>query len=92
MAQDINYSPEQNDSISTGYARKLDMNLTEGEIEVMKLLAEGRTNGFIAEKLYRSTEAIRCRIKSLYIKLGISGEKYDKRLKLALLGQKLKEE
>ena len=68
-----------------------DMNLTENEKEVMKLIAEGRNNKFIAEKLYRSVGAIRARIKSLYIKLDIDGTKYDKRLKLALMGQEQKE-
>ena len=61
--------------------------LSEREKEVMKLIAEGRNNEFIAKKLYRSMGAIRSRIKSLYFKLDIDGTKYDKRLKLALLGQ-----
>ena len=65
--------------------------LSEGEKEVMKLIAEGRNNKFIAEKLYRSVDAIRSRIKKLYFKLDIDGNKYDKRLKLALLGQEQKE-
>ena len=91
MAQGINYSPEQHDSVSTDYARRLDMNLTEGEKEVMALIAEGTNNKFIAEKLYRSVHAIRSRIKNLYFKLDIDGTRYDKRLKLALLGQEQKE-
>jgi DNA-binding NarL/FixJ family response regulator len=91
MAQDINYSPEQHDSFSAGYVRRLDMNLTDGEKEVMALIAEGRNNEFIAKKLYRSVDAIRSRIKKLYFKLNIDGTKYDKRLKLALMGQEQKE-
>jgi len=67
------------------------MKLTENEKEVMKLIAEGRNNKFIAKKLYRSMGAIRSRIKNLYFKLDIDGNKYDKRLKLALLGQEQKE-
>ena len=63
--------------------------LTEKEIEVLKLIAEGRNNDFIAERLYRSKDAIRSRIKKLYIKYGIRGDRYDKRLKLALLGKEL---
>lgn len=65
--------------------------LSEGEKEVMKLIAEGRNNKFIAEKLYRSMGAIRSRIKSLYFKLDIDGNQCNKRLKLALLGQEQKE-
>ena len=68
------------------------INITDGEKEVMKLIAEGRNNEYIAEKLYRSVDAIRARLKNLYLKLNISGSKYDKRLKLALLGQELKED
>jgi len=66
--------------------------LSEGEKEVMKLIGEGRNNKFIAETLYLSIHAIRSRLKSLYFKLDIDGNKYDKRLKLALLGQEFKEE
>ena len=66
--------------------------LSEGEKEVMKLIAEGRSNEFIAKKLYRSMGAIRSRIKRLYFKLDIDGTKYDKRLKLALMGQEQKED
>ena len=65
--------------------------LTENEKEVMKLIAEGRNNEFIAKKLYRSKHTIRSRLKSLYIKFDIDGNQYDKRLKLALLGQEKKE-
>ena len=67
------------------------MKLTENEKEVMKLIAEGRNNKFIAKKLYRSTHTIRSRLKSLYFKFDIDGTKYDKRLKLALLGQEQRE-
>ena len=67
------------------------INLSENEIEVLKLIAEGRNNKFIAEKLYRSMGAIRSRLKDLYRKLNIDGNQYDKRLKLALLGQEKKE-
>lgn len=88
MAVDINYSPEQNDSISTNYEPgRLNVSLTERELEVMKLVAKGRSNEFIAEKLYRSKAAIRSRLKNLYIKLNVDGNKYEKRLKLALLGR-----
>ena len=68
------------------------MDLTDGEKEVMKLIAEGRSNESIAKELYRSLSAIRSRIKSLYFKLDIDGNKYDKRLKLALIGQEQKED
>lgn len=68
-----------------------DMWLSEREKAVMKLIAEGRNNESIADKLYLSKHTIRDHLKSLYIKLDIDGTKYDKRLKLALLGQELRE-
>ena len=67
-----------------------DMKLTDGEKEVMKLITEGRSNDYIAKILFRSKSAIRSRIKRLYFKLDIDGTKYDKRLKLALLGQEVR--
>ena len=61
--------------------------LSKGETEVMNLISEGRSNEFIARKLYRSKDTIRSRLKLLYMKLNIDGNSYQKRLKLALLGQ-----
>ena len=66
--------------------------LSEREKEVMKLIAEGRNNKFIAKTLYVSIHAIRSRLKSLYMKFDIDGNQYNKRLKLALLGQEQKED
>jgi len=69
-----------------------DRSLSKREREVLKLIAEGRNNKFIAETLSISIHTTRVFLKNLYIKLDIDGSKYDKRLKLALLGQKYKEE
>ena len=65
--------------------------LSEREKEVMKLIAEGRNNKFIADKLFISINTVRVYLKNLYIVLDIDGNQYDKRLKLALLGQEQKE-
>ena len=65
--------------------------LSEREKEVMRLIAKGMNNKFIADKLYLSIHTVRCYLKNLYIKLDIDGNQYDKRLKLALLGQEQKE-
>ncbi|MCK4819969.1 response regulator transcription factor [bacterium] len=70
----------------------MNINLTDDEKEVINFVAEGRSNKFITEKLCRSMSAIRSRIKSIYFKLNIDGNQYNKRLKLALLGQKRIEE
>lgn len=64
--------------------------LNTREMEVVKLIAEGRSNASIAKELHRSMSAVRSRIKNIYIKLNIDGNQYNKRLKLALMGQGLK--
>ena len=69
-----------------------DRSLSEREKEVIKIIADGRNNESIAEKLSISIHTVRDHLRNLYIKLDIDGSKYDKRLKLALLGQKYKEE
>ena len=68
-----------------------EMWLSNREKEVMALIAKGMSNKFIAEKLYLSTNTIRVYLKNLYIAFKIDGTRYDKRLKLALLGQEQKE-
>ena len=50
-------------------ARQFD--LTEREVEVMKLLAKGRSKSFIAEELYLSENTVRGHAKHLYAKLDI---------------------
>ena len=77
--------------LKLGNCLRGEMWISEREKEVMRLIAEGRNNEYIAKILFRSMGAIRSRIKSLYFKLDIDGTKYDKRLKLALLGQEQKE-
>lgn len=66
------------------------INLSKKEIEVTKFIAEGRSNEYIANKLYRSKTTIRSHLMSIYKKLDIKGDQFNKRLKLALLGQELK--
>lgn len=46
--------------------------LSEREMEVLKLLAEGLTNQQIGEKLFLSPNTIKTHIKNLYLKLNIS--------------------
>ncbi len=65
--------------------------LSDGEKEVMKLIAKGWNNKIISETLLRSVDAIRSRLKRLYMKFDIDGNTYHKRLKLALIGQEFKE-
>ena len=66
--------------------------LSKREKEVLALIAMGRSNKSISKKLSISTNTIRVYLKNLYIAFNINGNRYDKRLKLALLGQERREE
>ncbi|MEG0504761.1 MAG: helix-turn-helix transcriptional regulator [Raoultibacter sp.] len=48
-----------------------DFGLTDREVEVMKLLAKGRSRGYIAETLVISENTVRWHAKGLYTKLNI---------------------
>ena len=52
-----------------GLARQFE--LTAREVEVMKLLAKGRSKGYIAEELYISENTVRGHARRLYAKLDI---------------------
>jgi DNA-binding NarL/FixJ family response regulator len=45
--------------------------LTERELEVLELLAQGATNKSIAENLYISTNTVKRHLKAIFIKLGV---------------------
>ncbi|HET9632492.1 MAG TPA: AAA family ATPase [Terrabacter sp.] len=47
--------------------------LTPRELEVLRLLAEGRTNGQIGRQLYISTKTVSVHVSNLLAKLGASG-------------------
>ena len=49
-----------------------DLSLTAREVEVLGLLAEGRTNRQIAESLYISTKTASAHVSNLLMKLGVS--------------------
>ena len=68
-----------------------EMWLSKREKEVTTLIAKGMSNKFIAEKLFISIHTVRVYLKGLYVVLDIDGTQYNKRLKLALLGQEQKE-
>lgn len=61
--------------------------LTSREIEILRLLAERRTNREIAESLYLSLETIKWYNKQIYSKLGVSSrtEAVETAIKLGLL-------
>ena len=54
-------------------APTLPESLNERELALLKLFAEGRTNGDIADELYLSINTVKWHARNLYGKLGVSG-------------------
>jgi len=59
--------------------------LTERELEVLALMAEGRSNSAIAQRLYISEKAISKCTTSMFAKLNLPGSEDDNRRVLAVL-------
>ena len=59
--------------------------LTNREREVLELIAEGRSNQAIAEKLYLSTKTVETHIHQIFQKLDLSGSPHSHRRVLAVL-------
>ncbi|WP_130416694.1 response regulator transcription factor [Xylanimonas ulmi] len=59
--------------------------LTPREREVIGLMAEGRSNGAIAERLYLSYGAVEKNVASIFAKLGLEADAADHRRVLAVL-------
>jgi DNA-binding NarL/FixJ family response regulator len=59
--------------------------LTERELEVLTLMAEGRSNSAIAQRLYISEKAISKCTTSMFAKLNLPGSEDDNRRVLAVL-------
>jgi DNA-binding NarL/FixJ family response regulator len=74
-------------SVLMGRAREDDPldELTPREREVLGLMAEGRSNGAIAEQLVVSERAVEKHVTSIFSKLGLSASNEDHRRVLAVL-------
>ena len=59
--------------------------LTAREVEVLALVAEGRTNGAVAKALFVTGGAVEKHVKSIFGKLGLSEGEADHRRVLAVL-------
>lgn len=59
--------------------------LTPRETEVLELMAEGRSNGAIAARLYLSAGAVEKNVTSIFTKLGLPPDSGDHRRVLAVL-------
>jgi DNA-binding NarL/FixJ family response regulator len=59
--------------------------LTEREREVLGLMAEGRSNGGICERLFLSPKTVESHVRQIFMKLDIAGSPDDHRRVLAVL-------
>lgn len=59
--------------------------LTERERDVLALIAEGRSNQGISERLYLSPKTIEAHVKHIFMKLGVDESRDDHRRVLAVL-------
>jgi DNA-binding NarL/FixJ family response regulator len=59
--------------------------MTPRELEVLELMAEGRSNRFIAQELVVTVPAVERHITSIFAKLGLSSNSADHRRVLAVL-------
>jgi serine/threonine-protein kinase len=67
-----------------GPTRKLN-ELTEREREVLALMAEGRSNRGICERLFLSPKTVEAHVKHIFMKLDINESRDDHRRVLAVL-------
>jgi DNA-binding NarL/FixJ family response regulator len=61
------------------------LQLTERERDVLGLMAEGRSNGAIARKLFVSVKTVEANVRRIFDKLGLQPEPDDNRRVLAVL-------
>lgn len=59
--------------------------LSDREREVLAVMAEGRTNQAICERLYMSPKAVEAHVRNIYMKLGLEQARDDSRRVLAVL-------
>jgi DNA-binding NarL/FixJ family response regulator len=59
--------------------------LTDREREVLALMAEGRSNGAISEKLFLSKKTVEAHVRSIFVKLDLAVSPDDDRRVLAVL-------
>jgi DNA-binding NarL/FixJ family response regulator len=59
--------------------------LTEREREVLGLMAEGRSNGGICERLFLSPKTVESHVRQIFMKLDLAGSPDDHRRVLAVL-------
>jgi DNA-binding NarL/FixJ family response regulator len=72
--------------LARGYGRRAALaELTEREREVLALMAEGRSNAAIAERLTVTEKTVEAHVASIFSKLGLEPAHADHRRVLAVL-------
>lgn len=64
--------PEEREPIPTQQQKKLQAILTERELQVLKLIAQGSTNPEISEQLFISPHTVKTHVVHIYEKLGVN--------------------
>jgi DNA-binding NarL/FixJ family response regulator len=84
------FDPEVVKSLVGGRRRSALDELTDRELSVLSLVAEGRSNRAIAKRLYVSSRAVERHVQAIFQKLGLpDSEDHNRRVLavLALLGR-----
>jgi len=79
------FDPDVVKALVGGHQRSALDELSERERSVLSLLAEGRSNRAIANKLYLSTRAVERHVQSIFVKLRLPDTAEDNRRVLAVL-------
>jgi DNA-binding NarL/FixJ family response regulator len=81
--------PEVADALMRARAARRERNpiddLTTREREVLALMAEGRSNQAISDRLFLSVKAVEANVRSIFIKLGLEPAPDDHRRVLAVV-------
>jgi DNA-binding NarL/FixJ family response regulator len=79
------FDPGVVSSLVAGRRRSVLDDLSERELSVLSLIAEGRSNRAIAKQLYLSPRAIERHVQSIFQTLGLQDSENDNRRVLAVL-------
>jgi DNA-binding NarL/FixJ family response regulator len=79
------FDPEVVKSLVGGHRRSVVEELSDREREVLLLIAEGRSNKAIGNRLYLSSRAVERHVQAIFEKLGLTESEDDNRRVLAVL-------
>jgi len=67
-----NLFEDQEASVANGHGRRNEYSLTQREHDILALLAEGRSNREIAQRLYLSEKTVKAHLAAIFRKLGVT--------------------